>query len=141
MAPEKIENILTQSSFIAQAFVYGDSLQSALVAVFIPDEEPVRNHLKSIGETSLAEAPFSDICKSANLHKVIKEDIPVVSQAGGLHGFEIPKAFHLDCEMFSVDNGILTPTMKLKRQQALEKYQKEIEKLYAELNQHTRSNL
>ena len=39
VAAEKIENILTQSPLIAQAFVYGDSYQSHLVAVLVADDE------------------------------------------------------------------------------------------------------
>lgn len=140
MAPEKVENILSQSLLVAQAFVYGDSLQSTLVAVLIPDEEPLRHHLKTSGETELSVAPLADLCKSQKIRGLIKADIKVAAEAGGLHGFEIPKAIHLDSDMFSVENGILTPTMKLKRQQAKEKYQKEIEAMYAEINS-PKSNL
>ena len=38
MAVEKIENILAQSLFIAQSFVYGDSFESSLVSIVVPDE-------------------------------------------------------------------------------------------------------
>jgi long-chain acyl-CoA synthetase len=38
IAPEKVENKITQSNFIAQSFVYGDSLQHFLVAVVVPDK-------------------------------------------------------------------------------------------------------
>lgn len=39
IAPEKVENIYTQSPFVMQNFVYGDSLQSCLVGVVVPDPE------------------------------------------------------------------------------------------------------
>lgn len=39
VAAEKIENIVTQSPFVMQAFVYGDSLRSMLVAVVVADPE------------------------------------------------------------------------------------------------------
>ena len=39
ISPEKIENVYTRSPLVAQAFVYGDSLQPNLVAVVVPDPE------------------------------------------------------------------------------------------------------
>jgi long-chain acyl-CoA synthetase len=118
---------------VGQAFVYGDSFQSALVAILIPDEDPVKNMLMTSGETALAKAPFAEICRSDTLKKIIMEDIKRAAKANGIHGFEIPKIVHLDSELFSVENELLTPTFKLKRQQAQEKYQKEIDAMYAAL--------
>ena len=132
VAPEKIENVVTQSLYIGQAFVHGDSLQSALVAIIVPDEDPVRNLLANKDPT-LAKAPFQSICQSSVLKSILQEDIKKVSIENGLHGFEIPKAIYLEHELFSVDNGLLTPTFKLKRQQARERYEKQIEELYASL--------
>ena len=41
VAPENLENIFCRSPLVAQAFIYGDSLQSFLVAVIVPEEETV----------------------------------------------------------------------------------------------------
>jgi long-chain acyl-CoA synthetase len=130
VAPEKIENVVIQSLLVGQAFIYGDSLQSALVAIIVPDEDPVRNMLATSDETALAKAPFADICKSEKLKSLIMHDIKRLGKHCGLLGFEIPKALHLDSEAFSVENGLLTPTFKLKRQQARDKYEKQIEDMY-----------
>ena len=51
-----------------------------------------------------------------------------------LQGFELPKAVMLDWELWSVDNGLTTPTFKAKRPQLKEKYSKEIAAMYASLN-------
>lgn len=132
VAPEKIENIVIQSLLIAQAFVYGDSLQSALVAILVPDEEPLRNLLGSHDSlSSLAKADFAEICRSPQVNKLIMNEIQKVGKKNGLYGFETPRAIHLDTEAFSVENGLLTPTFKLKRQQARDKYEKQIEEMYA----------
>jgi long-chain acyl-CoA synthetase len=140
VAPEKIENVLIQSLLVGQAFVYGDSLQSSLVAIIIPDEEPVRNMLASSEEAHLAEAPFAEICKSNKLKAIISDEIKRLGKEMGLHGFEIPRAILLDDQLFSVENGLLTPTFKLKRQQARDKYEKEIEAMYVAMSK-PRSNL
>ena len=47
MSAEKIENVINQSPLIGQSFVHGDSYQTYLVAVVVPDEEPVRAWAKS----------------------------------------------------------------------------------------------
>jgi long-chain acyl-CoA synthetase len=133
VAPEKIENIVIQSLLIGQAFVHGDSLQTYLVAVIVPDEEAVRKLLEDSGETVLAKASFADICKSEKLKSVIDGEIKRLAKENGLHGFEIPRAIHLSEELFSVDNGLLTPTFKLKRQQARDRYERVIEQLYASM--------
>lgn len=122
-----------QSLLVGQAFVYGDSLQSSLVAILIPDEEPVRNLLANSDEAALSKAPFREICKNNKLKNIIMDEIRRVGKVNGLHGFELPTAIHLDSEQFSVDNGLLTPTFKLKRPQARGKYEKEIEAMYASM--------
>jgi len=133
VAPEKIENVIIQSLLIGQAFVHGDSLQSALVAVVIPDEEPVRSLLEKAGNSALAKAPLSEICGSDKLKSILMTEIKKVGKANGLHGFEIPKSIHLSDKPFTVEDGLLTPTFKLKRQQARDKFEKEIERMYAEM--------
>lgn len=133
VAPEKIENVIIQSLLIGQAFVYGDSYQSALVAIIVPDEEPVRSLLEASENPSLAKASFSEICRNDKLKTIILTEIKKFGKANGLYGFEIPKSIHLSEEPFSVENGILTPTFKLKRQQARDKFEKEIERMYAEM--------
>ena len=42
IAPEKIEGVLSLSNFIAQAFLYGDSIKHCCVAIMVPDEEAVK---------------------------------------------------------------------------------------------------
>lgn len=132
VAPEKIENVISPCPFIAQCFVYGDSFQSALVAIIVPDEDPVRNWAASFDE-SLAKGPFETICKNEELKKAIMSDIQKLSKESKLNGFETVKAIYLDSSPFSVENDLLTPTFKLKRQKARDQYESEIMKLYSEL--------
>lgn len=50
IAPDKIENVVTQSPLVAQAFVYGNSFQSRLVAVVVPDFERLLEHFPSTAD-------------------------------------------------------------------------------------------
>jgi long-chain acyl-CoA synthetase len=133
VAPEKIENILTRSALIGQCFVYGDSLQSALVAILVPDEEPVRLWARQQPDASLAGAPFAQLCASQALKDEMMEDIRRLSKESKLAGFETVKAVHLEAAPFSVESELLTPTFKLKRQKAKECYEEVIRRLYAEM--------
>lgn len=131
IAAEKIENIYLASSFVAQAFVYGDSLQSCLVAIIVPDVD----YYKAWAPTQAAfkRMSFEDACRSAEFNKIVAADMLVQAKAKKLHSFECAKAIHLESTVFSVDNELLTPTFKLKRKQAKEKYQTIIDGLYDSL--------
>ncbi len=82
---------------------------------------------------------YLDIKRKCKLHgktnkeinKILIAEISKVAKKNGLHGFEIPRAVHLDAEQFSIENGLLTPTFKLKRQHARNKYEPQIEGMYA----------
>lgn len=131
VAPEKIENILTRSPLIAQCFVYGDSLQSSLVAVVVPDEESTRQWAAESHQDLAREPSFERVCLSPALKDAIMEDIVMLSKESGLHGFETVRAVHVSGRPFTVDNDLLTPTFKLKRQKVREAYEKDIDDLYA----------
>ena len=131
VAPEKIENILGRCGLIGQCFVYGDSFQSSLVAIIVPDEEPTLFWARQQGDASLAGASFATLCQSPALKEAILSDIRRLSKESKLTGFETVKAVHLEATPFSAENDLLTPTFKLKRQKAKERYEEVIRNLYA----------
>jgi len=127
VAPEKVENVYAVSSFIAQAFVYGNSLKPSLVAIIVPDEEVVIPWLKKQG---IAVNNLSEACKQSALKQIIQEDMRKLSKERGLHGFEQAKAIHLHDQLFTLENGLLTPTFKLKRAAAKKEFLGIIKDLY-----------
>ena len=52
----------------------------------------------------------------------------------GLQGFEMIKSLHLDLEHFRIENGLMTPTFKLKRSPLQAKYQPQIDAMYRKIN-------
>ncbi|KAJ8383101.1 hypothetical protein SKAU_G00038790 [Synaphobranchus kaupii] len=130
IAPEKIENIYIRSDPVAQAFVHGDSLQACLVAIIVPDPDFLPEWAKKRG----LKGSYEELCKNQELKKAILEDIVKLGKAAGLKSFEQVKDIALHPEMFSVQNGLLTPTMKAKRADLRNHFRALIDELYAKIN-------
>lgn len=168
VAPERVEAVLTKSNLIAQCFLYGDSLESACLAVIVPDKEELKkwirrklakedggaasNHasrpsspnpeeMLSASQESvmsrLASLEWPELCADPAIYALINAEIQKFGTRNGgsgeLKGFEMPKAIYLESEPFSLDNGLLTATFKLKRNEAKAKYLDIFNRLYREL--------
>ncbi len=129
MSAEKVENVINQALLIGQSFVYGDSFQTYLVAIVVPDEEPVRAWAES-NIPDAASTSISELCKSEKLRDDILSEIQRLSKINGLHGFETIKAVYLEPNVFSVEKDLVTPTFKLRRQQLKKFFSKQIQEMY-----------
>ncbi|XP_064129018.1 long-chain-fatty-acid--CoA ligase 1 isoform X5 [Loxodonta africana] len=127
IAPEKIENIYIRSEPVAQVFVHGESLQSFLIAIVVPDVETLCPWAQKRG----LEGSFEELCRNKDVKKAILEDMVRLGKDSGLKPFEQIKDIALHRELFSVDNGLLTPTMKAKRPELRNYFRSQIEELYS----------
>ncbi|KAJ2400278.1 medium-chain fatty acid-CoA ligase faa2 [Coemansia sp. RSA 2559] len=137
VAPEALENIYGNDSCVQQVFVHGDSLQSCLVGVVVPDPEAfVPWAQKVAGDKS---ASLENLCNSSAVNAALRERLAEMGRKARLQGYEILKAIKIDHQPFDVEtNGILTPTMKLKRNVAAEYYRSAIDGMYAEIDADAR---
>ena len=103
ISPTKIENLLINQNEIEQCLVYGDR-KNYLVALVVPNEEFL------------------------NKEDEIKKKIEEVNKL--LTNIEKVKKIFVVKEKFSIENRMLTPTLKLKRYKIIEKYKEELENLY-----------
>ncbi|XP_067101296.1 long-chain-fatty-acid--CoA ligase 5 isoform X2 [Osmerus mordax] len=110
IAPEKIENVYIRSAPVAQLFVHGDSLQTLGV-----------------------QGSFEELCKSSEVKKAILSDMIRLGREAGLKSFEQVKDLHLHSELFTIENGLLTPTLKAKRAELKSFFQSQIDMLYAKI--------
>ena len=101
ISPSKIENLLCLNEKIKQSFVYGDK-KTYLVALIVSESTENRKEI---------EIFLENINKTLSLVEKVKK-------------------FKLIEEEFSIENGMLTPTLKLKRKKILDKYKDDLEKLY-----------
>ncbi|NXK54924.1 ACSL1 ligase, partial [Chauna torquata] len=127
IAPEKIENVYLRSEALAQVFVHGESLQAFLIAVVVPDPETLRKWAKKKG----VEGSYEELCKNKDVKKHILEDMVKIGKEAGLKSFEQVKEIIMHTEMFSVENGLLTPTLKARRPELRKYFQSQINELYA----------
>lgn len=129
IAPEKIEGVYQKHELVAQAFVYGDSLQSSLVGIIHPDKDELTKWAQSKPE--FADKSFEDLCADAEVNKQLLSAMTAYGKSNDLKGFEQVKKIFITPEEFTVENDLLTPTFKLKREVAKKKFQKEIDAMYA----------
>lgn len=126
IAPEKIENVYIRSAPVAQVFVHGESLRSFLIGIVVPDPEMLPGFAAKLG----IKGSYEDLCKNAAVKKAILEDMVRLGREAGLKSFEQVKDLYIHTEMFSVENGLLTPTLKAKRAELVKLFQTQIEALY-----------
>ncbi|XP_033974686.1 long-chain-fatty-acid--CoA ligase 5 [Trematomus bernacchii] len=129
IAPEKIENVYGRSGTVAQVFVHGDSLQSCLIAIVVPDPDTLPGLAKSLG----CKGSIEELCKNTEIKKAILSDMTKLGKEAGLKSFEQVKEVYLHSEQFTIENGLLTPTLKAKRAELKNLFQPQIDKLYANL--------
>jgi len=132
VALEKIENVYSACPVVAQVYVHGDSLQDHLIAVVVPDPVVLSQHAKEIGlEFDPANtAIVQQIVKDSRAHEIVLRAMTKTAKHAGLNGFETAKAIHLTIDPFSIENGLLTPTFKVKRKQAAAMYKEILDGLY-----------
>ncbi|KAI8889705.1 acetyl-CoA synthetase-like protein [Backusella circina FSU 941] len=128
IAPEKIEGVYQKHELVAQAFVYGDSMQSSLVGVVVPDKDAfkpwIKEHFPSVENPLASDEVKTELLKTLNAY----------GKQNDLKGFELIRSIYLTDDEFSIDNDLLTPTFKLKRETAKVVYKSEIETMYAALS-------
>uniref|UniRef100_A0A3Q3J4M4 Long-chain-fatty-acid--CoA ligase n=1 Tax=Monopterus albus TaxID=43700 RepID=A0A3Q3J4M4_MONAL len=129
IAPEKIENVYIRSGPVGQVFVHGDSLQSCLVAIVVPDHEV----LPRLAKNMRCQGSFEELCKNSEIKKAVLSDMTKLGKEVGLKSFEQVKDVYLHPEPFSIENGLLTPTLKAKRAELRALFQPQIDKLYANI--------
>lgn len=128
IAPEKIEGVYQKHELVAQAYVYGDSMQASLVGVIVPDKDSFKAWIAK--NFPSVENPY----ENDDVKKELLKALNAYGKQNDLKGFEQIRAVYLTSDEFTIDNDLLTPTFKLKRETAKKVYQSQIEAMYATLS-------
>ncbi|VDP63412.1 unnamed protein product [Schistosoma curassoni] len=152
VAPEKVEQTYLFCNLIQHVYVEGHSLKPYAVAVVKPNFRRLRKEAVDIiskfakkisppigkkcenmkdGEL-LEEITDAELCTSKEIREFILERMNLIAREKGLKGFELARNIYLTPEPFTVDNGWLTPTMKLARINLRKHFANTIKNLYEE---------
>jgi long-chain acyl-CoA synthetase len=125
VAPQPMENVAALSPFVAQVVMIGDrrAFPSMLV---VPDFENLRPWAKSQG---IADDDIQALVRDPRVRALLERE--TVGRLDGFARYELPKKITIIAEEFSIADGLLTPTLKVKRRAVEERYRSEIEEMYA----------
>ena len=111
IAPLPIENRIRESRFISEVVVLGDGMDHC-IALLLPNKEAVRTEL------GLAEGEL--MANNDDVRKLFKKELDKVNKQ--IAHFEMVKKFAVIDDVFTIENGFLTPKMSIKRKLVKEKY-------------------
>ncbi|XP_059653940.1 probable CoA ligase CCL6 isoform X1 [Cornus florida] len=129
IAVENIENAYLRCPLLTSIWVYGNSFESFLVAVVVPDRKALEEWAVNNHETG----DFKSLCENLKARKYILDELNSTGQKNQLRGFEMLKSVHLEPIPFDIERDLITPTFKLKRSQLLKYYKERIDQLYNEV--------
>lgn len=128
VAPQAIEGTLRESKYIEQVIVIGPD-RKFVSALIYPDYEKVVAKLKA-NNVQLPSTDKKDLAKNKDVIALIQKQLDYYNPQ--FNHVEQIKKFTLISEEMSVDNGLLTPKLSMRRKQIYERFEQEIEGMYRE---------
>jgi long-chain acyl-CoA synthetase len=124
VVPSPLEEQLKVSPFIANALVYGEN-QPHNVALIVLEPAFLREWASEVG---LDEKSLEALTRHPKVTEKIRAELDRLSTA--FKGYERIRSFRLLAEDFTQENGLLTPSLKLKRRNVIDRYRTELQELY-----------
>lgn len=125
VAPQQLESLLKQSEFVNQVVVIGSSRKYP-AALIVPDWEALKGALRDAGEN--VAGTHEEIAEQPAAVKIVQRDVTRIT--AHLADYERVRRVALLPNEFSIDNGEMTPTLKVRRNVIDERYARLIDELY-----------
>ncbi len=125
VAPQFVERLLCSSPFLAQACVVGDR-RPYCVALVVPAEDAMMAWARDKGITADS---LSELIGHPKVRHKLRREIGRVN--GQLERHESVRSFHMLDVPFTQANGLLTPSLKVRRRHVIERFSLQIDRLYA----------
>lgn len=129
VAVENLENIYSRCPLVTSIWVYGNSFESFLVAVVVPERKALEDWASNHNQTG----DFSSLCRNAEARRYMLDELNATGQKLKLRGFEMLRSVYLEPIPFDFERDLITPTFKLKRPQLLRYYKEAVDKMYREV--------
>jgi long-chain acyl-CoA synthetase len=128
IAPLPIENLISDSPFVDQVMIVGEK-RPFLIALIVPDFMKLKEYAAEHGIKTSAER---ELINDKQIQQIFEKLLRNISRQLATH--EKVRKFLLIEEPFTIENGHMTPTLKLKRKEIIKKYAPEIDNVYNALN-------
>jgi long-chain acyl-CoA synthetase len=128
IAPLPIENLILDSPFVDQTMIVGEK-RPFLIALIVPDFQKLKEFAAEHNITARTNRQLIDNKEIVQIYEKLLRNL---SRQLATH--EKVRKFLLVEEPFTLENGLMTPTLKLKRKEIVKKYNPEIDNLYNALN-------
>lgn len=124
IAPQKLEGLLRKHSIVSHALIYGDKMKYIVALVTLNEEETI----KWAKARKISFQSFNSLSKTSEVFEEIKNVISIVNNQLSSH--ESIKNFSVLPTDFTIEEGELTPSLKVKRKFCSEKYHEQLSTLY-----------
>ncbi len=131
IAPGKLESVYSKSKYVAQIFVYGDSTKNHIVSIIVPNPNSIKELAMSLGLWTEGSSKTGDFLDNKDVKAAVVKDLGELATASNFNSLEKINQFRFTEFEMTPDNGLLTPTMKLVRRKAAEKFKAEIDDMYS----------
>lgn len=120
--PSPLEEELKLSPYIANVMLYGEN-KPYNVAIVVPDAQSLERWAKQEHHT------LGDLRTDPRVRALLQAELD--KHSTHFKGYERPKRLLVVLEDFTVENGVLTPSLKIKRREVVKRYGQQIEALYS----------
>lgn len=128
IAPLPIENMILDSPYVDQAMIVGEK-QPFLIALIVPEFQKLREFASEHGIRVESNDKLITVKEVMQIYDKLLKNI-----SRNLATHEKVRKYVLIADPFTIENGLMTPTLKLKRKEIIRKYTPAIDNVYNELN-------
>ncbi|KAM3717774.1 Long-chain-fatty-acid--CoA ligase [Dirofilaria immitis] len=137
VSPEQIENVYLQHSLVKQIFIHGSTMHAYLIAIVVVDAEKLRVDMqksnKELGNFSIkSQLTTEEFLSDQNVRRYFLMKLRKFGSKKGLSSIEQIRNVHLLDEEFTIEAGLMTPTLKIVRMKLQEKFKDILDELYRE---------
>eukprot|EP00769_Ergobibamus_cyprinoides_P002330 gnl/Ergobibamus_cyprinoides/345.p1 GENE.gnl/Ergobibamus_cyprinoides/345~~gnl/Ergobibamus_cyprinoides/345.p1 ORF type:complete len:375 (+),score=127.68 gnl/Ergobibamus_cyprinoides/345:55-1125(+) len=133
---EQVERAMMSSPLLDCCYLYANRFASYVLAAANVSGPALRRALADSGSDTYGDIdrPLSELCTHPAVVAFVTAEVTKSCRVAGLRGFEIPRAILLDAEPWGIDNGLLTPSMKVKRPALRIRFEPQMTAIYDTLN-------
>jgi long-chain acyl-CoA synthetase len=124
----KVESEMKTCPIVENICVYGESSKMFCVALVCPSTKHLQTIAEKLGRNGVS---FEVMCRDPELEKAVLKELQEHGKKCKLQKFEIPGAVKLISEVWSPDTDLVTAAFKIKRRNVQDRYQSEINSMYA----------